>query len=135
MQIGLEHDPDVERTLAWMHHVAGPDLARRIEAAKEHFSNARLPPAGSMLWPDPMDLLLPADLPAGILLQAHALIHDRRFFDARLASRTIPFLKFIGNGLPNLHQIEGATGRALEFLYPRNGHPEGSLLELTTAAR
>jgi hypothetical protein len=135
MQIGLEHDPDVERTLAWMHRVAGPDLVRRIEAAKEHFSNACLPPAGSMLWPDPMDLLPLGDLPAGILLQAHALIHDRRFFDARLASRTVPFLKLIGNALPDLHRVEGAEDRATKFLNRRNDHPEGSLLELATAAR
>jgi hypothetical protein len=135
MQIGLEHDPDVERTLAWMHHVAGHDLVRRIEAAKENFSNTCLPPAGSMLWPDPMGLLPLGDLPAGILLQAHALIRDRRFFDARLASRTIPFLKLIGTALPHLHRVEGAEGRAREFLNPRNDHPEGSMLELTTAAR
>lgn len=81
MPIGLENDPDVERALAWMHHVAGPDLVRRIEGAKEHFSRARLPPAGSMLWPDPMDLLPLGDLPAGMLVQGHALIRDRRFFD------------------------------------------------------
>lgn len=135
MQIGLENDSDVERTLAWMHHVAGPDLVRRIEAAKEHFSSACLPTAGSMLWPDPMDLLPPGDLPAGMLLQAHALIRDRRFFDARLASRTIPFLKLIGGTLPQLHRVEGAEARAREFLNPRNDHPEGGLLELTTAAR
>ena len=118
-----------------MHHVAGPDLVERIEAAKEHFSNACLPPAGSMLWPDPMDLLPLGDLPAGILLQAHALIRDRRFFDARLASRTIPFLKLIGSALPHLQRVEGAEDRVREFLNPRNGHPEGSLLELSTAAR
>ena len=135
MQIGLEHDPDVERTLAWMHHVAGPDLVRRIDAAKVHFSSACLPPAGSMLWPDPMDLLPPEDLPAGMLLQAHALTRDRRFFDARIASRTIPFLKLIGSALPHLHLVEGAEDRAREFLHPRNNHPEGSLLELTTATR
>jgi len=135
MQIGLEDDPDVERALAWVRNVAGPDLDRRIEAAKEHFSDARLPPAGSMLWPDPMDLLPPGDLAAGIIVQAHALIRDRRFFDARLASRTIPFLKLIGSSLPNLSQVAGAEERAREFLNPRNGHPEGSLLELATAAR
>ena len=135
MQIGLEHDPDVKRTLAWMHHVAGPDLAHRIEAAKSHFSSSCLPPAGSMLWPDPMDILPPGDLPAGILLQAHALTLDRRFFDARIASQTIPFLKIIGSALPHLHQVEGAENRAREFLNPRNNHPEGSLLELTIAAR
>lgn len=135
MQIGLENDPDVASTLAWMHHVAGPDLVRRIEEAQEHFSNARLPPAGSMLWPDAMDLLPPGDLPAGMLLQAHALIRDRRFFDARLASRTIPFLKLIGSALPQLDRVEGAGDRAREFLNARNDHPEGSLLELTTAAR
>lgn len=135
MQIGIEHDPDIERTLAWMRHVAGPDLAQRIEAAKEHFFRTCLPPAGSMLWPDPMDLLPPGDLPAGILLQAHALIRDRRLFDARLASRVIPFLKLIGTALPQLHRVEGADDRARGFLNPRNDHPEGVLLELTTAAR
>lgn len=88
-----------------------------------------------MLWPDPMDLLPPGDLPAGMLLQAHALTRDRRFFDARIASQTIPFLKFIGSALPHLHRVEGAEDRAKEFLNPRNNHPEGSLLELTTAAR
>lgn len=88
-----------------------------------------------MLWPDPMDLLPLRDLSAGMLLQAHALIRDRRFFDARLASRTIPFLKLIGSALPLLRLVEGAEDRAREFLNPRNDHPEGSLLELTTAAR
>lgn len=88
-----------------------------------------------MLWPDPMDLLPLGDLPAGMLLQGHALIRDRRFFDARLGSRTIPFLKLIGSALPHLHRVEGAEDRAREFLNPRNDHPEGSLLELTTAAR
>lgn len=135
MEIGIEHDLDVKRALAWMCHVAGPDLATRLEAAKDHFSNTCLPPAGSMLWPDPMDLLPPDDLAAGILLQAHALIRDRRFFDARLASRTIPFLKLIGSVLPQLHRVDGAVDRASEFMNPRNDHPEGSLLELTTAAR
>lgn len=135
MAIGLEHDRDVERTLAWMHHLAGPDLARRIEAAKEHFSNARLPPRESMLWPDPIDLLSPNDLPAGILLQSHALIRDRCVFDARLASRTIPFLKLIGSSLPQLHRVEGVQDRVRQFLSPRNDHPESGLLELATAAR
>lgn len=118
-----------------MRSVAGLDFDRRIEAAEEHFSYASLPPPGSVLWPDPMELLPPDDLPAGILLQAHALTHDRRFFDARLASRTIPFLKIIGSALPNLSQVEGAEERAREFLNPRNDHPEGGLLELTAAAR
>ncbi len=135
MQICLEHDPDVELTLAWMHQVAGPDLVRRIEAAKDHFSHACLPPTGSMLWPDPIDLLPPGDLPSGMLLQAHALTCDRRFFDARIASRAIPFLKLIGSALPHLQHVEGIEGRASEFLNPRNNHPEGSLLELATAAR
>lgn len=135
MQIGLEHDSDIKQALAWMRSVAGSDLDRRIEAAKEHFFDASLPSAGSMLWPDLVDLLPPGDLAGGIILQAHALIHDRRFFDARLASRTIPFLKLIGSILPNLSQVEGAEERAREFLNPRNGHPEGSLLELAIAAR
>lgn len=135
MQTALEHDPEVERTLEWMRHVAGSSLVGRIEAAKEHFLTACLPPAGSMLWPDPMALLPLADVPAGMLLQAHALIRDRRFFDARLASRTIPFLKLIGSALPRLDGVEGAADRAREFLNPRNDHPEGVLLELATAAR
>lgn len=135
MRIGIEHDPDIERTLAWMFHVAGPGLAQRIETAEEHFRNTCLPPAGSMLWPDPMSLLPPDDLPAGVLLQAHALLRDRRFFDSRLASRTLPFLKLIGMAVSSLHRIEGAEDRAREFLNPRNGHPEGTLLELATAAR
>lgn len=135
MLTGIELDPDVERALAWMHRVAGPDLARRIQEAKQHFANACLPPAGSMLWPDPMGLLPPGDLPAGILVQADALIRDRRYFDARLASRTVPFLKLIGSALPLLVRTEGAEERARAFLNARNEHPEGNLLELATAAR
>lgn len=88
-----------------------------------------------MLWPDPMGLLPPDDLAAGMALQAHALIRDRRFFDARLASRTIPFFKLIGSALPGLSQVEGVEDRVREFLNPRNGHPESNLLELATAAR
>lgn len=135
MQIGIEHDPDVERALAWMHQVAGPDLARRIQESKQHFSNTCLPAAEIMLWPQPMDLLPPGDLPAGILAQADALLHDGRCFDARLASRTVPFLKLIGSALPVLVRAEGFEERTRALLNSRNDHPEGNLLELATAAR
>ncbi|MCD9096691.1 hypothetical protein [Luteimonas fraxinea] len=135
MEIPIEQDVDVERTLAWLHDVGGQTLAGRLEAAKAHFSAACLPDAVTMLWPDPSELLPPDDLPAGLVLQAHALVRDRRFFDARLASRFIPFIKSIGRELPRLDRVEGARERAIELLNPRNVHPEGSLLELTVAAR
>lgn len=135
MEIGIENDPDVERMLEWIRSLSGNDLDRRLEAAKVHFLATCLPLTGSILWPTPFDLLPPIDLPAGYLLQAHALLRDRRFFDARLASRTIPFLKHIGSSLPNLSNVDGAEERAREFLNPLNDHPEGTLLELTTAAR
>jgi hypothetical protein len=135
MLTGIELDPDVERALAWMHRVAGPDLARRVREAKQHFANACLPSAGTMLWPNPIELLPSGDLPAGILVQADALIRDRRYFDARLASRTVPFLKLIGSALTLLVRSEGAEERARAFLNARNEHPEGNLLELATAAR
>lgn len=135
MQIGIEEDREVELALAWMHHVGGSDLERRIHEAKQHFSDACLPPAGTMLWPDPMDLLPPSDFPAGILVQADALIRDRLYFDSRLASRTIPFLKLIGSAIPLLVQTDGAEERARSFLNARNEHPEGNLLELATASR
>jgi hypothetical protein len=135
MEIGIERDPDIEQVLAWINHITGPGLTTRLEAAKVHFFNTCSPPPESILWPDPMDLLPPTDLAAGMLLQAHALIRDRRFFDARLASRVIPFLKLIGSALPKLHRVDGVVDRVNEFINPRNAHPEGSLLELAVAAR
>lgn len=135
MEIGIEHDRDIDHAFRWLRHVAGADLDRRLEAAKAHFSTNKLPAPGSMLWPDPMGLLPPDDLPSGMLLQALALLRDRRYFDARLASRILPFFKLIGSALPELSQVDGAEGRARSFLHPRNDHPEGTLLELGTGAR
>lgn len=135
MEIGIESDPDVARMLEWIRSLSRNDIDRRFEAAKEHFLTTCLPPKGSILWPSPFDLLPPIDLPAGYLLQAHAILRDRRFFDAQLASRTIPFLKLIGSTLPGLSLVEGAEERVREFLNPRNDHPEGTMLELATAAR
>lgn len=88
-----------------------------------------------MLWPDPMALLPPDDLPAGILLQAFALLRDRRYFDSRLAARTLPFFKLIGSALPELSHATGAQERVRQFMHARNDHPEGTLLELATGAR
>lgn len=135
MEIPIEVDKEVERTIAWMHHVAGESLTERIEAAKEYFLAASVPPDGSILWPGPMDLLPPNDKVAGLLLQATALVQDRRFFDARLAPRIIPFLKLIGKAARKLYFTEGAEQRVKELLNPKNSHPEGSLLELAVAAR
>jgi hypothetical protein len=135
MEIGIEHDRDIENAFVWLAREAGADLHARLAAAKERFSSAMVPEAGSMLWPDPIALLPPYDLPAGILLQAFALLRDRRYFDSRLAARTLPFFKLIGTALPDLSQVPGAQERARAFVHARNDHPEGTLLELATAAR
>jgi hypothetical protein len=135
MEIGIELDGDIEHAFAWLGHEAGADLQPRLAAAKEHFSTAMFPEVGSMLWPDPIALLPPNDLPAGILLQAFALLRDRRYFDSRLAARTLPFFKLIGSALPELSQVPGAQERARAFVHARNDHPEGTLLELATGAR
>lgn len=135
MEIGIEHDRDIERAFAWLGHEAGADLQARLRAAKQHFSTAILPGAGSMLWPDPIALLPPDDLPAGILLQAFGLLRDRRYFDSRLAARMLPFFKLIGSALPELSHVTGAQERARQFVHTRNDHPEGTLLELATGAR
>ncbi|MGL0785904.1 hypothetical protein [Xanthomonas translucens] len=135
MEIPIELDKEVGRALLWMHHVAGPSLTDRIEAAKTHFLKASVPSASSILWPSPMDLLPPNDMTAGFLLQATALVQDRRFFDARLAPRVIPFMKLMGKVLRKLYFTEGAEQRAKEFLNAKNKHPEGTLLELALAAR
>ncbi|WP_369350044.1 hypothetical protein [Stenotrophomonas sp. JAG2] len=135
MEIPIEMDKEVGRALLWMHHVAGPSLVDRIQAAKVQFLKASIPADGSILWPAPVDLLPPGDMTAGLLLQAIALVEDRRFFDARLAPRVIPFLKLIGSALKKLYFTEGAEQRAKEFLNPKNKHPEGTLLELAVAAR
>ncbi|WP_057972982.1 hypothetical protein [Lysobacter antibioticus] len=116
MTIGIERDLEVERTLAWLHGIAGHELLERLQDAKEHFTRTSSPPAGSILWPDPVDLLPPADPASGIILQAYALVDDRRFFDARLGSRYIPFLKLIGSALPTLHLVEGTVDRVNKLL-------------------
>ncbi|MBH1694051.1 hypothetical protein [Stenotrophomonas maltophilia] len=135
MEIPIELDKEVGRALLWMHHIAGPSLADRLEVAKTHFLKSSIPANGSILWPSPMGLLPPEDMTAGFLLQATALVQDRRFFDARLAPRVIPFLKLVGKALKKLHFTEGAEQRVKEFLNPKNKHPEGSLLELAVASR
>lgn len=135
MEIPIELDKEVGKALLWMHHVAGPSLTDRIEAAKTHFLKASVPPDGSILWPSPMDLLPPNDMSAGLLLQATALVQDRRFFDARLAPRIVPFMKLMGKALRKLYFTDGAEQRVKELLNPKNNHPEGTLLELAVAAR
>jgi len=135
MEIPIEQDADIERTLAWLHDVGGPNLADRLEEAKAHFAAACLPDPVTMLWPDPSALMPPNDLPAGVVLQAHALVRDRRYYDARLASRILPFFKSVGLQLPDLDRVQGARSRVSELLNPRNAHPESSLLELAVAAR
>ena len=135
MEIGIEHDQEIENAFAWLGQEAGAELPARLGAAKQHFSTAMLPDTGSMLWPGPMSLLPPADLPAGMLLQAFALLRDQRFFDSRLAARTLPFFKLIGSALPELSNMPGARERARAFVRARNDHPEGTLLELATGAR
>ncbi|MGY8563864.1 hypothetical protein L0938_10615 [Paracidovorax citrulli] len=110
-------------------------MADRIEAAKIHFKRASIPADNSILWPAPIDLLPPDDVTSGLLLQATALVEDRRFFDARLAPRVIPFMKLMGKVLRRLNSTEGAEQRVKEFLNPKNKHPEGTLLELAVAAR
>lgn len=135
MEIGIEHDQEIENAFAWLGQEAGAEFQTRLGTAKQHFSTAMLPHTGSMLWPGPMSLLPPDDLPAGILLQAFALLRDRRYFDSRLAARTLPFFKLIGSALPHLSNVPGAQERARAFVHPRNDHPEGTLLELATGAR
>lgn len=135
MTIGIEHDAEVERALAWLYEIAGRELLERLNGAKERFKHKCTPPAGSILWPDPVELLPPSDPVSGIILQAHALIHDRRYFDARLGSRYIPFFKLIGSQLPALRNIDGAVNRAKKLVEKKNDHPEGTLLELAVAAR
>ena len=102
METGIEHDQEIEKAFAWLGQEAGAELLARLGTAKQHFSTTMLPDTGSMLWPGPMSLLPHDDLPAGILLQAFALLRDRRYFDSRLAARTLPFFKLIGSALPEL---------------------------------
>lgn len=135
MPTPIEMDADVERFFAWLHTIPEHGLGQRLEAAKAHFAATCLPNPTTMIWPDPMELLPPGDRSAGCVLQAYALIRDRRFFNAHLGSRLIPFFKSIGLALPELDDVEGARLRASEFLNPRNEHPESSLLELAVAAR
>lgn len=135
MPKGVEDDQEVAIAFAWIHSVVGPDLLSRIGAAMQHFSASQLPPPGSIMWPEPNQLIPPNDRAAGMLLQAFALLRDGRFFDARLAPRVISFLKLIGSALPELSAVEGADDRVKAFIDSKNDHPEGTLLELAVAAR
>lgn len=135
MEIGAEHDREITAAYIWLAREGGEDISDRLSAAKAHFAANMLPAAGSIVWPGPLSLLPPDDLPAGMLLQAYALLQDRRYFDSRLAARTLPFFKLIGLALPKLLDVPGARDRARAFASPQNDHPEGTLLELATAAR
>lgn len=128
-------DEDVRKALVWLQEIStsSQSLSERIRAAQEHYRTGSVPNGNQ--WPDTAKLLLPDDRVASYLAQADALITDRRFYDMRLASKILPFIKTIGAGLELIREIEGAEERAKRMLGRANDHPDGGLFELVTAAR
>ena len=131
--VGVEGDSEVALALEWFAGIGGASLEARLHRAVAYFTEHRLPELGSIMWPDSCELIPPDDQIAGFLLQGHALLRDRSYFDSILSSRAIPFLKLIGSALPELSHVDGARERAIRLLDVANDHPEGTLLELTIA--
>lgn len=135
--VPVEQDDDVAAALEWFMSVASsaPDLRHRISSA-QNFYKASCDQEGKT-WPAPESLIDQNDQIASYLAQGDALVRNRWVYDLSLASRVVPFLKFLGIHVDRLNEIPGADIRARKLLNSRGkaAHPDGGLFELVTAAR